>query len=473
MSRLSLRKCIGFVLLVTMIPGVIMGCKNGDNSDISQNKGNLPDWEDIAANDSGNVMYRQVTACGEYSFDQTGKQVHNSDSEIGQWVLSDKKEYGEECPNKWDISCIGFNNEYEIGDSIRADVTFRIEGCKTEDLSWIYGAIYFADLQGGDGSLESNIAVREYFSKYQNDDTYAAVEMSHFGGDNDGRSGGLEEDNGDIECYFNSTGMLPRLTADGEKLYVVLDISDEAGTVMTHRLWEYTYRIGKQGDSNFDLSDENLANNPEYFSTEHAGHWRMSDIRYVGGDGEIVQDGDITITAERYGVEGQHMIYTFEGKDGFYHRLRVQDFKPELLVYTEDISYFYQRIYDYRNQEDAKGLIHCSIALGDVDFQNGKYGVTVSPEIYFHNYRSGDVKTFDAPATEGDESNPASWKGEDMGTRMNLEGTFPEGEKTGDKMYLCVGVKDGFSGNVRMYNIYEYTYTQGPDVEWIYNPPGY
>ena len=66
---------------------------------------------------------------------------------------------------------------------------------------------------------------------------------------------------------------------------------------------------------------------------------------------------------------------------------------------------------------------------------------------------SGDGETFDAPG------------------RILLEGSFPTGEKDGEKIYPAYGVMDGFSGNVRMYNIYEYTYTVGPVTEWVNNPP--
>ena len=44
------------------------------------------------------------------------------------------------------------------------------------------------------------------------------------------------------------------------------------------------------------------------------------------------------------------------------------------------------------------------------------------------------------------------------------------GNDTGDKIYLCYEATDDISGNVRMSNIYEYTYTKGPETEWVYNP---
>ena len=79
----------------------------------------------------------------------------------------------------------------------------------------------------------------------------------------------------------------------------------------------------------------------------------------------------------------------------------------------------------------------------------------VNPIQYFKAAPSseGGSETFDAPG------------------RILLEGSFPEGKKDGEKIYLVYGVMDGFSGGVRMYNIYEYTYTMGPVTEWVNNPP--
>ena len=32
---------------------------------------------------------------------------------------------------------------------------------------------------------------------------------------------------------------------------------------------------------------------------------------------------------------------------------------------------------------------------------------------------------------------------------------------------------DTIAGDIRMYDIYEYTWQEGPVTEWIYNPPMY
>ena len=54
---------------------------------------------------------------------------------------------------------------------------------------------------------------------------------------------------------------------------------------------------------------------------------------------------------------------------------------------------------------------------------------------------------------------------------LSLEGTFPEGQKEGEKLCLVYSAMDGGSGENRMYNIYEYTWTPGETVVWDHNPP--
>ena len=50
---------------------------------------------------------------------------------------------------------------------------------------------------------------------------------------------------------------------------------------------------------------------------------------------------------------------------------------------------------------------------------------------------------------------------------------FPEGGDDGEKIWLVYGVMDSEEGDQRMYNIYEYTWKNGPDTVWTYNAPGY
>ena len=314
--------------------------------------------------------------------------------------------------------------------------------------------MYFADLGNGKGSLDEKPAVRKFFKKSQNDDTHDPVEMSRFGKDNDGRSGGAKGSNGDIEYYFDARAAFPRLCGTGDRIYIVLDISDSEGTVITRYLWEYTFRETDPDIETDDTSDHE-ENYPEFYSIEHPGKWDMTDIRFIGGDTGETVDGDVIIKAERYGVEGEDMVYSFKEKNGSYSRIYIPDFHPETSVYADGSFCAWIKNTAYKGLEDSRSVLHCSLALSDVDFDNGKYGVKVNPRQFFTTVTSSadDGETFDAPG------------------RILLEGSFPEGKKDGEKIYLTYGVMDGFSGNVRMYNIYEYTYTVGPVTEWVNNPP--
>ena len=55
----------------------------------------------------------------------------------------------------------------------------------------------------------------------------------------------------------------------------------------------------------------------------------------------------------------------------------------------------------------------------------------------------------------------------------SLDGSFPAGERDKEKIYLVYGMMDTIAGDIRMYDIYEYTWQEGPVTEWIYNPPMY
>lgn len=412
------------------------------------------DWEKAKANTVGAREYCRVSACGEYHFDPEGRSFVDGNTFAGEWMKTDEKIFGEEHPNQYVIRYWNIEDSYLPGSMMDVDLTFHVDHDRIGASDDIWGSMYFADIGKGKGSLDEKPAVRKFYKKAQNDDTHDPVEMSHFGKDNDGRRGGAKGSNGDIEYYFEARAAFPRLCGPGDKIYTVLDISGSEGTVIARYLWEYTFRETEPAVETEDTS-EYEENYPEFYSVEYPGKWDMTDIRFIGGDGEETGDGDVIIKAERYGVEGEDMVYSFKEKNGSYSRIYIPDFHPETSVYADGSFYAWIKNTEYKGLEDSRELLHCSLALSDVDFDTGKYGVKVNPIQYFKAAPSseGDSETFDAPG------------------RILLEGSFPEGEKDGEKIYLVYGVMDGFSGGVRMYNIYEYTYTMGPVTEWVNNPP--
>ena len=296
------------------------------------------------------------------------------------------------------------------------------------------------------------------------------MEMSHFGWNNDGRSGGHQLENGDRECAFNQSCCFPRLASEGEKIYAVLDISNAEGKLLTRFLRGYTFEVSESG-SEADEAETDYESDPDYEKREYPGHWDMTDIRFIGGDSGEIKDGDMVIDAERYGVEGEDMVCTFTGEDGSKQRIRIPDLRPERMYYAN--GFFYKELYlsHYLEPEDAGGMLECTVFLRDADIDVDE--VSVTPEYYFVGLHSSDggQKTFFAPPDE--EKDTGSWYNKSTcTTNVVLDGSFPEGKTDGEKLYLVYEVSDGLSGNVKMYNIYEYTYSMDPDVVWDYNPPG-
>ncbi|MBR4719324.1 MAG: hypothetical protein IKP31_03655 [Lachnospiraceae bacterium] len=446
--REKIKKIITIPILVLLllsisgcVPETIKGIKDTSDKD---------DWKKAEGNTVGAEAYRRVDACGDYHFDAEGRVFCGGGTKSGQWILTDEKAYGEEYPNRYDIGHRISKDSYIPGEVMYVDITFRLQGDDVEDSEDIWGAIYFADMK--DGSRDGGPAVRQYFRKLQNEEVNHPVEMSHFGRDNDGRKGSSKGNDGDIEYRFTAFLPFPRLCAEEDRIYAVLDISDGEGKVLSRYIREYTF---KRGEDLEYMEEESYENNPEFTCIEHPGRWDMTDIRFIGGDDGEIKDGDIGIKAERYGVEGGDMVYTYRTGDGSYCRIRVPDIYPDTTLYAGDKFMEWIRNTDYQGLNGKEAVLHCSLAFSDVDFDSGKHGVKVEPRVYLEGSYSQAGETFDAPC------------------RLNVSGIIPEGDKDGDKIYLAYGVMDGFSGNVRMYNIYEYTYTKGPVLEWIYNPPMY
>ncbi len=431
----------------------------------------VEDWKASSQNQVGNLAYRKVETLGQYRFDPEDKSICNTAKEIGIWAQTDHKIMGEESPNKWRFSVSAPEDVYEIGESVNIRPYIAISKDDKENCEDIWGAVYFADPKGEDVTLDSELTVCEYFIEDVNTGTYPIVEMSHFARDNDGRSGGTDWDSKKEEEYnyfFDCVSNMPRLGAAGDKVYIVLDIHGSSNEMLRREMWEYAYETVEQDPED---SDDSAKEEAYYEKREASGRWDLSNIFFIGGDGESVEKDGLTITADRYGIEGEDIVYTFEGKDGSYHRIRIPDMDPRKSYYVDDWEIFFNNVYSYREPANAPGLLECSVSFADVEFGDGKYGIKVEPRQYL---RDGDepVSSFTVPVDPNDSDAVFMFKGEDRGTDIDMETNFPLGRETGEKIYLCFCVKDGFSGDVRAYNIYEYTYTEGPVYWWYYNPPG-
>ncbi len=471
-------KKLGFLLMaVFLFVALFTGCGLIEDAGFpaAETSEETPDRQAAANNAEGADAYRRMDTLGDYHFDPEGRMYYSGEDTVGRWVLTDEKTLGEEKPNGIRITAPSFEYVYKPGDLISDSVWFHAEGEAALDENLIYGSLYFADVSSGDVELDQELTVREYF---RNNDGigFDHVELSHFGWDTDGQSGAYQKDNGDRECHFFVSCNLPRLTAEGDTIYAVLDLKNTEGDLLTRILKGYTFEIldaevaekvleaeAAEEEDGYDYEGD-----PAYFRMEYPGHWTLTDVHFIGGGEGEVKDGDMTISAERYGAEGEDMVYSFTGSDGSQHRIRIPDPAFEKSYFAQDSNNKYFYITHYMDPEDAPGRVVCSVFLGDVDFEGGE--VSVTPRHYFKGLTpsAGEQKLFYAPPDE--ERKTASRYLDDIyATFVDMNISFPAGEQDGEKLYLVYAVSDDLSGNAKMYNIYEYTYSEGPDEDWIYN----
>ena len=169
--------------------------------------------------------------------------------------------------------------------------------------------------------------------------------------------------------------------------------------------------------------------------------------------------------AERRGVDGQDMLYFFE-ETPVTITIPEEQFADRYYAGDDNINEI--EIFVSPDAGDLQTGVICSLALADVDFDTGKYGVKVSPRSWFHTgWPPEDVKSF-GPLPHDDTM---SWRNDLSRGYLTLSGSFPEGETDGEKIWLVYGAMDGDAGIRRMFNVYEYTWTAGPDVVWRHNMP--
>ena len=471
-------KKLGFLLMAAVLSATFFtGCVKIEDAGLSDPETMEETTEEIsdlqaAANSTvGADAYRRMDTLGDYHFDPEGKTYYIGEDTVGRWVLTDEKTIGEEKPNGIRVGTGPFRLAYEPGDRIRIRVSFDAKGEAALDENLLYGSLYFADVSSDDVALDQELTVREYFTNvdnFNNDMSHPPVELSYFGWDTDGMFKADQKDNGDREYEFWAACYLPRLTAEGDTIYAVLDLRNTEGDLLTRILEEYTFYILDISQVEAAEDDYDYEGDPDYYSMERPGHWTLTDVHFIGGGEGEVEDGNVTISTERYGVEGEDMVYSFTGSDGSKHRIRILDPAPEKSYFAEgSASYREFYITHYMKPEDAPGRVACSVFLGDVDFEGGE--VSVTPRHYFNSSTDEQKLFYSLP--DGEKEMAHQHMDGIYATYNLLNIRFPVGEQDGEKLYLVYAVSDDLSGNVKMYNIYEYTYSEGPDEEWFYTNP--
>ncbi len=352
----------------------------------------------------------------------------------------------------------------------------------------VFCSLYFARVESGDDPFGQKVTVLDYFDRRVGTlDWRQKVDRLPGTSDSNDRSrhGKVKE-----EVLFSAKADFPRMIDRDDVIYVVMDLCDgKEGQVRARDLYEYTWVDEPYAAGNEKTVEEleaEMENNPDFQACEHPGCWDLTDVIYVG-DNKINEANEaVDVRGERLGVDGQEIRYTFTVKKNLNaDEESSHDCTGESREYTvlnPDFSERYYaggsfkpfiRLYGRTDTEHTPGNIICSLALCDVDFGTGKYGVKVTPKTWFcDGYPPKEVESFspgDGVTTVHKREEP---EGEGTGLQIfaNLAGSFPAGEKDGEKTYLVYGIMDNIAGDIRMYNIYEYTWKEGPVTEWVYNP---
>ncbi|MCR4656548.1 MAG: hypothetical protein K5770_10020 [Lachnospiraceae bacterium] len=378
---------------------------------------------------------------------------------------------------------------FSAGDLCRASWGFSYTLDAPDSLGEMYCSLYFADIEPGDDPFGQKVTVLKYFSKRVGTLDYA-TDINNVPGTEWERewNRGHDKPNLKDEQLWDALGYFPRMISEGDKIYIVMDISDgENGSIRARDVYEYTWINEPYDGDEVIWTDEDYENDPDYMANVYDGCWDLTDIIYVGDDKVNTANPDVDVRAERRGLDGQEIVYTFTVKNnisetkghdctGEVKELAVPEpgFSSRYYAggfFREDIT-----IFKKTDKPHTPGNVICSLALCDVEFGTGKYGVKITPRMYFsRGYPAEEVQTF----SPGEER--MSWRqtraegGADYTeyAYTSLEGSFPNGEADGEKMYLVYGLMDTIAGDIRMYDIYEYTWQEGPVTEWVYNPPMY
>ena len=370
-------------------------------------------------------------------------------------------------------------DRYEAGEVCRPSLTVRRTGDLKKAPGSIYGAAYFADIEDGNDAFGQDAGIREYFQK-ERTASKGRVIMDCFGCEKD-QDGSAKLDNSTEDHYFRPVCRFPRLVTEGDRIWLVLDFRDSiSGAVRMRDVWEYSWVADEAGqEASGDSTQEGEAggpgeedhpeDSPEWIKNVYPGHWDRTGIYYIG-DGsapdqaEADEEGD-GMRAERRGVDGQDMLYFFE-ETPVTITIPEEQFADRYYAGDDNINEI--EIFVSPDAGDLQTGVICSLALADVDFDTGKYGVKVSPRSWFHTgWPPEDVKSF-GPLPHDDTM---SWRNDLSRGYLTLSGSFPEGETDGEKIWLVYGAMDGDAGIRRMFNVYEYTWTAGPDVVWRHNMP--
>ena len=335
-----------------------------------------------------------------------------------------------------------FEEAYLPGTACQPRIAIRRKGDTASPYDPLSGSLYFAE--GTD--------IREYFAR-QSGAADPRVFMDGFTTEKDkGRDGSTKDPDGTEEFWYWPKACFPQCTADGDEVSVVLALSVEDTLLLQHvRTYAWV------ADEPVMPEEESHEGEQYWMMKTFSGHWDLQDIRYYGTDRENVDD---SVRVQRTGTDGQNILYTFadgrtvdipaERFDRRYYPGEV--FIPEIVIFSS-------------SSNDGDAAVTCSLAWCEI-----KEGDTlqIAPKQYFTAFwPRKEVKAF-GPLPHDDTM---SWRNDLMRSYLNMNGSFPEGNTDGEKIWLVYASACNGQGDLVMYNVYEYVWSAGPVEVWTYNPP--
>lgn len=360
----------------------------------------------------------------------------------------------------------GFKDRYPAGGKCDTDFTIQRRSNERNPSGGVTIDMYFAEVTPGDDAFGQKVSVREYFEKKRSN-SYPRVELSGFStGAGEGRSGAMDSKKDYQEYYYDPECRFPQMAAEGDRICIVLELADNAdGLAKLRNVWEYTWVADPPAEPEEEESHE--GDSPEWIKYVYPGRWDRTNVIYAGGGQETDTDKEVSVRTSRSGVDGQTMIFTFaeKGEEKLTVTIPEEDFPA--VCYPGNTIWVPLEIFCDPDTDQVPGQILASLSLFEMEAADGNK-VKITPKGYFKTgYSSPEIKTF-GPIPKRDTM---IWHSDVGCGYLSLEGTFPEGQKEGEKLCLVYSAMDGGSGENRMYNIYEYTWTPGETVVWDHNPP--
>ncbi len=457
MKRISGISCIIAALALAL---ALAGCGAQGSPNMGSDSGGKPA---AVQENTGAKAFLQAEGLGGAPYEDAEKVYSNSLVNPGHWEQTDALTIGEADEALFSLTVSDIRDAYPAGAPCEPYLTFKQTKEQLKEFRVPVGSLYFARPSAGEPSLSEQPAVLEYFLK-DIGPVNAPVQLNCFSSENDGHTGSAEDKEGAEHTYFDTKGYFPKKVAEGDEIWLVLDLSDtEAESVQTRMIWKYAWVFDAEEASPGE-EPEDHTDDPEFQKMEYPGHWDRTDIRYLGEDGGVAEADGISVSMKRTGSDGREILFSW--KDAEKESLvRIPEPRLEDLYYAGDSIFQEISIFCDSAEDDPSASVRCSIYLGDVSVNDDGSIAEAVPKYYFTKGVSHeDVVSFGLHP-HGDTM---SWRNDLQRGYLQIDGVFPEGKEDGEKLYLVFEVTDDLTGVRRMMNLYEYVWKKGPDTVWLY-----